>query len=144
MASWSNASLREKSGWIMGALVAVLGGWYFLKIGSTAWQPGGAVPTGLLVRFIVWCIVGSIIVQAILAMEDARAADAPADERELQAALRASHWSGLALGVGAVTSLLMFPAHGDGVVLFHAILASLVLSEVVEQLGTAWLLRRGF
>jgi len=88
-------------------------------------------------------IVGSIIVQTVLAVVWQRDANAPADEREQMIKLRAAHWSGLVLGTGAISAMIIFPAHGDGVVLFHGIMASLILSEVLENIATAWLLRRG-
>lgn len=139
----TDSSFREKSGWAMGGLIAFLGIWYFAKLGSTAWVPGHALPTGLLGRFVIASIIGSIVLQSILAGMASGDAQAPADERERLAAIIASHWSGLALGLGAVTAMILFPAHGDGVVLFHGIMASLILSQVLEHLLAAVLLRRG-
>ena len=144
MQFWAESSFREKSGWVMGGLIAALGIWYFAKLGAAAWRPGGDVPAGLLLRFVFASIIGSIIVQTLLAIVWQRDADTPADEREQQIKLRAGHWSGMVLGAGAITAMIMFPAHGDGVVLFHGVMASLILSEVLENIGTAWLLRRGF
>lgn len=144
MQFWAESSFREKSGWVMGGLIAALGIWYFAKLGAAAWHPGGDVPAGLLLRFVFASIIGSIVVQIALVTIWERDADAPADEREQQVKLRAGQWSGLVLGAGAITALIMFPVHGDGVVLFHGVMASLILSEVMENIGTAWLLRRGF
>lgn len=140
---WAESSFREKSGWVMGGLIAALGIWYFAKLGPAAWNPGGDVPTGLLLRFVFGSIIGSIIVQVALATLWEGDADVPADERERLIKLRAGHWSGLVLGAGAITALIIFPVHGDGVVLFHGIMASLILSEVLENIATAVLLRRG-
>jgi hypothetical protein len=141
--SASAMSFREKSGWAMGALLCGLGGGYFLALGTAAWQTGGPVPTGLLLRLVIWSIIGSVVVQAVLAGTDARAAAAPADERERLASLRASHWSGVVLGLGAVLALMLFPVHADGVLLFHGLMASLMTAQAAEHFGTAWLLRRG-
>ena len=143
MNAWTGASFRERSAWVMGALLGTLGLWYFTRLGLAAWQPGGTVPLGLLARYVVWVIIGSIVVQTALAILNPRDATSPADERERLAATRASALSGELLGLGGVLALLWFLDHGDGVLLFHCLLASLIAAQAAEQIATAWRLRRG-
>jgi hypothetical protein len=140
---WAEASFRERSSWVMGVLLSVLGLWYFAKLGTAAWQPGGAVPLGLLARYVLWVIIGSIVAQTTLAVMNPHDASNPADERERLAAMRASARSGDVLGLGLISGLMWYLGHGDGVLLFHCLLASLIAAQAMEQFGTAFTLRRG-
>ncbi len=87
-------------------------------------------------------IVASIIAQTTLAVLQPKDANAPADERERPLLDRAGNWSGIVLGVGAVTSLLHFVYHGDGNLLFHSIMGSLILSQIAEYAFQIFLFRR--
>jgi len=71
-------------------------------------------------------------------------ASAPADERERPLLDRAGHRSGLLLGTGAVASLLNFLQHGNGNLLFHMMMGSLILSQLAEYGFQIALLRRGY
>ncbi|MBU6165878.1 MAG: hypothetical protein KGQ52_07065 [Alphaproteobacteria bacterium] len=139
-----NMSLREKSGWAMGALMIAMAAWYFGRLGTAAWQPGGALPVGTLIAYLFLTIAGSILVQAVLAIINRGEANHPADERETAAATRAVAWAGHVLTMVLVSALLWFMGHGDGLMLFHSLFAGLLASQAVVHLGTAWLLRRGF
>jgi hypothetical protein len=137
-------SMREKSGWAMGALMIAMTAWYFGGLGSLAWRPGGTLPVGTLIAYLFLTIVGSIVVQVILAISNKAEAASPADERENAASTRAASWAGHVLTVAMVTALLWFMGHGDGIILFHSLFAGLLISQAVVHFGTAWLLRRGF
>lgn len=137
-------SMREKSGWAMGALMIAMTAWYFGGLGSLAWRPGGTLPVGTLIAYLFLTIVGSIVVQVILAISNKAEAASPADERENAASIRAASWAGHVLTVAMVTALLWFMGHGDGIILFHSLFAGLLISQAVVHFGTAWLLRRGF
>jgi hypothetical protein len=137
-------SFRERSAWAMGALVLSMAAWYFGRLGGAAWVPGGALPVGLLVAYLFLTIVGSIIVQVMLAIASRGEAGSPADERERAATARAVSWAGHVLTMVIVGGLLWFMAHRDGIMLFHSMFAGLLASQAVVHWGTAWLLRRGF
>ena len=77
-----------------------------------------------------------------MALLTPKEANAPADERERPLLDRAGHWSGVVLGAGAVTSLLHFFDHQDGVLLFHMIMGSLILSQIAEYAFQITLIRR--
>lgn len=144
MRIWAESSFREKSSWLMGALMIAMAVWYFGRVGSQAWQPGAALPVGALIAYLFLTITGSIIAQVALAISNRSEAGNPADERERAATAHAVAWAGHVLTVVLVSALLWFMAHRDGVVLFHSLFAGLLGAQMVVHWGTAWLLRRGF
>lgn len=143
MPKWADRSFRERSAWIMGGVLGGLGLWYFTTLGPRAWQAGHSAPLGLLARYTIWAIFGSMVVQTLLAVINPHDAHRPADERERRAAADAAAQSGDVLAFGVILAAIWFLGHGDGLLLFHGILASLVLAQIIEQFGTAWRLSRG-
>ncbi|MFN3370374.1 MAG: hypothetical protein ACK4Z0_02475 [Sphingomonadaceae bacterium] len=136
-------SFREKSAWAMAGLFLLITLAYLVDAQPLGWRSGVAPPVDRhLVKVAVAAIAGSIIVQAILAARHPREAERPADEREQQFALRASHWSGYVLAAGAIASLVNYLVHGSGDLLFHGILLSLLVATLAENLGQIWLYRR--
>ena len=55
---------------------------------------------------------------------------------------RAGNWSGTILGLGMVTALLHYLQHGNGNLLFHTMLGSLIVSQIAEYAFQIALLRR--
>lgn len=137
-------SYREKSAWVMGLVMAVAGLYYLkLVIDASGHIGATAPPMGVLIGYVVLVVVASIIAQATLAtFSSGKEANAPADERERPALDRAGNWSGYVLASGAVASLLYFLSHGDGYMLFHMIMGSLIVSQVAEYVLQILLLRR--
>ncbi len=141
---FDDMSFREKSAWAMAALFLAITLAYLIDAQPLDWRSGAAPPVDRhLIKVAVASIVGSIIVQAMLAARSPGEADLPADERERLFALRASHWSGLVLAAGAVASLLNYLVHQNGDLLFHGILLSLLVATIAEQGVQIWLYRRG-
>lgn len=135
-------AFREKSAWVMTLVLAGAGLWY-LNLVVGAWRELGAAPSAWLVMpFIVLVVIASIASQVVLAISDPRNAERSADERERPIIDRAGNWSGLVLGFGAVTSLILFMGHGDGNLLFHCVMGSLIASSIAEELFQIVLLRR--
>lgn len=134
---------REKSAWAMTVLTA-LAGLYYLNLVVSASRGLGALapPDGPFVAFVIVVVIGSVAVQIVLAASSPREADAPADEREGPALQRAGNWSGIVLGLGAVGALLHYLRHGNGDLLFHSVLASLIVSQIAEYAFQIVLLRR--
>jgi hypothetical protein len=124
---------REKSAWVMGALMA-LSGLYYLHLVITVSGTIGEteLPMRVLIAYVVLVVVGSVVAQVTLAVSHPKEANAPADERERPVLDRAGNVSGIVLGFGAVSSLLHFLYNGDGALLFHMIMGSLIVSQVVE------------
>ena len=136
-------SFREKSAWVMGALMAVAG-LYYLNMAIAAsrelgWAPP---PIAIVIPYVILVIVASVIAQTTLAAFQPKDANAPADERERPLLDRAGNWSGIVLGAGAVTALLHFIHHGDGSLLFHSVMGSLILSQIAEYAFQIILFRR--
>jgi hypothetical protein len=127
-------SFREKSAWVMAALMTAAGLFYLnLVVGASRDLGGVAPPIGIFIAYTLLVVVGSIVAQE---------ANAPADERESPLLQRAGNWSGVVLGFGAVTSLLTFLVHADGNLLFHMVLGSLIVAQIAEYSFQIALLRR--
>lgn len=136
-------SFKEKSAWVMAAVMTVAG-LYYLKIVIDASESIGATapPMVILIAYVVLVVIAAVNAQIILAISYPKEANAPADERERPALDRAGNWSGYVLAVGVVTSLLHFLAHNDGFLLFHTIMGSLIVSQIAEYGFQILLLRR--
>lgn len=136
-------SFREKSAWVMGILM-VSAGLYYLKMAVAASREIGwaAPPVAIFIPFTLLVVIASIAGQATLAILTPKEANVPADERERPLLDRAGHWSGLVLGAGAVTSLLHFFYYQDGMMLFHMVMGSLILSQIAEYAFQITLIRR--
>ena len=135
-------SFREKSAWVMSALMAVTGLYYFSSVRSASQALGTTAPAAVAIVFVMLVVIGSIIAQVVLALISPREASATADERERLVAQRAGHWSGLVLASCAVTALGHFLVRGHGYMLFHLITGSLIVSQIAEYAFQIALLRR--
>ena len=136
-------SFREKSAWLMGALM-VGAGLYYLNMAIAASRAVGwaAPPVTIFIPFTFLVIIASIVAQTTIALLTPKEAGVPADERERPLLDRAGHWSGVVLGAGAVISLIQFFYHQDGVLLFHMIVGSLIVSQITESAFQITLIRR--
>lgn len=136
-------SFREKSAWVM-AVLMVLAGLYYLNlvVGASRELGAPAPPVGIFITYVVLVVIASVAAQLGLAAYAPKEANAPADERERPVLQRAGNWSGTVLGVGAVASLLHYLQHGDGNLLFHMVLGSLIVSQIAEYVFQIALLRR--
>ena len=136
-------SFREKSAWVMAALMILAGLYYLdLVVGASRELGAPAPPVGIFITYVVLVVIASVAAQVGLAVAAPKEANAPADERERPALQRAGNWSGLVLAAGAVTSLLHYLQHGDGNLLFHTVLGSLIVSQIAEYAFQIFLLRR--
>ena len=137
-------AFREKSAWVMAAVTGLAGLYYLNLIVAIARDLGEVPPAaGAFVPFVILIIAASIAAQVALAILEPREADRPADERERPILAVAGNWSGLVLGIGAVTALLHFLYYKDGDLLFHMVMGSLILSQFSEYLFQILLFRRG-
>ncbi|MGL6043563.1 MAG: hypothetical protein ACRC1J_06525 [Sandaracinobacteroides sp.] len=137
-------SFREKSAWAMGALVLAITTLYLIDVQPISWRTGQAPPVeGHVIKITIAAIVGSIIIQSLLAARNAKEADAPADEREQLALARAGNLAGFVLGFGSVAALMNYLVHANGDLLFHGIVLSLLVSTVAESALQIYYFRRG-
>ena len=135
-------SFREKSAWVMVALMVVTGAVYVMMVRNASQALGTTAPAAVAIGFVMLVVIGSVIVQVLLAVTSPKEAVAPADEREALVTQRAGHWSGFVLAAGAVIALGHFLVRGDGNMLFHLVMGSLIVSQIAEYALQILLTRR--
>lgn len=104
-------SFREKTAWAMASILTLAGIHYYNKVVSiSAAQGETAAPLmGLVVAYVVFVVVTSIIVMSILSATSGREADAPADEREKMIARQGGELVRLCLcSAGAGSAVVLF------------------------------------
>lgn len=138
-------SFQEKSTWIMLAVILAVYGWYFAVIGleigdiavaEIAYRPLMLVTVGALVVL----AVAAHIVIAVAAPKDADASD----ERDREINRNGEYVGGYVLGVGALFALGLAMFEVEHFWIANAILAALVLSEIVSGVTKVVQYRRGF
>jgi len=136
---------REKSAWAFLVLLVFAGAFYAWEVGG-AWLSAGEAPKPsfkLAAVYIGIVIIGIIVSQFSIAAQAGEEADIPADERERLAILKAGNLSGIVLGFGAVAGAIHFYEYDDGRLMFHIVVASIMLSQIVEYALQVWFFRRG-
>ena len=136
-------TFREKSAWAMAALMLVTG---VLWLQWSSDLLPGAPPLaqlGPLAPYVLWVVVGSIVIQTVLAIWFPRQANAPADERERPLIDKAGNWSGHILAGGMIIGGARFLMFGDGIELFRWVVGGLIASQIAEYAFQV-LLFRGF
>ena len=129
-------SFRERSAWVMGCTLILIGGFYLkLVIGD------GVPPSFAAVPFVLGTIVVSIAAQVVLAVMSPREASSPVDERERLVIQKATHFSSYVLASGVVVGLGMFMTSQDGMKMFHIVLTSLILGQIADYGAQIFLLR---
>lgn len=93
-------SFRERSAWMMGCMLILIGGLY-LKLVIV----DGVPPSFAAVPFVLGATVLSIAAQILLAVMSPREASNPADERERLVMAKAAHFSSYVLATGVVVGL---------------------------------------
>jgi hypothetical protein len=138
-------SFREKSAWAMAAVMGVAG-LFYLNMVVSAWSEAGGAPDPrpIMGSYVVLVVIASIVLQIALAVTYSKEAEQPADERERPIIAAAGNWSGQLLAAGAVSALLLFLWQGDGNLLFHLVMGSLILSSIAEYALQIRLMRRGY
>ena len=131
-------SFREKSAWVMGAIMLATGLWYAQLVAAAPQAP----VIGPLIPYVLAVIVLSIVAQVILAIASPKEADSPADERERAAIDRAGHFSGAVLGFGVITAIVMHIGGWSATLLVHAIVGALIVSTIAEYALQIFYFRR--
>lgn len=132
-------AVREIVAWVMTVVFGLVGGYCLSEISRAGFStaPNEAVISA-----------ASVTVTIVVALEIAlwiffpRQSAAPPDERERLIIARAGHWAGLALLVGVLPALGHYAVHGDGNIMFHVIVLSMLASGVVEYGAQIILFRR--
>lgn len=129
-------SFRERSAWVMSCMLVLVGGFY-LKLVMVDHVP----PSAAAIPFVLFSVVLSIAAQIALAIMSPREASTPIDERERLVIDKAAHFSSYVLPTGVVLGLGWFMASQDGMTLFHVVLVSLMLGQIVDYGAQIFLLR---
>lgn len=125
-------SFQVKSAWVMALVMTGAGLFYFYVVREASNALGTTAPPFIVIAFVIVVVAASIVAQIVLALSSPKEASAPADERDRQVSLHAGHWSGLVLATGVVLSLGYYLVTADGNMLFHLIMASLIVSQIAE------------
>lgn len=132
-------SFREKSAWAMAVVIIATGSLYFWLVAQAPQAP----VIGPLIPYVLLAVLLSIIVQVALALTSLREAGSPADEREKLAIDRAGHWSGTILAIGIFLAGTAYVVTWNGNFLFHAVVAALIIAQLMEYALQIVLFRRG-
>ena len=126
-------AFREKSAWAMATVMTIAALYYLNMVVSASRETQStAPPLAIMIGYVILVVVGSVVAQTTLALASPKEASAPADERERTIIQSAGNMSGNVLGVGVVTSLLLFLHYGNGFLLFHMIMGSLIVAQIAE------------
>jgi hypothetical protein len=132
-------AVREIVAWVMVALFGVVGAfclWSILHVGLAAAPQKSAIAAAGVT------VTGVIVLEVALAIFFPRESGAPPDERERLVVARAGHWAGLVFLCGVLPALGHYAVHGNGNVMFHVIVLSLLASGVAEYGSQIILFRR--
>ena len=127
-------SFHEKSAWVM-ALALLLGGMFYFAALVSASSGLGRLAAPVLPPLLVLTIglaVLSIIGHVAIAVMAPRDANTPPDEREWKIFHRAGYLAWYVSVTGVILSLGLYLFTDDGNLLFYCVLASLMLSQMVE------------
>lgn len=136
-------SFREKSAWLMAGVLVLAGAVYVWLVHMVVQATGTAAPAPTAIPFVLLVIAASVVVQVVLALSAPRDAMRAADERERIAQGRAAIVSGFVMGAGIICSLGLYFEHPDGNMLFHFVLVSLIIAQIVDYAAQIILFRRG-
>lgn len=142
-------SFEEKSNLATLAVLVLVFGGYFAQLGLAAL--GGTAPSGLpgiafgpvffglTVGLVIWMVVTHVVL-AVLFSKDA---EAGADVRDRDIETRADAGAGYVLGAGVITTLFLLIANVSEYWVAHALLGSMVASEVYKGVRRAVAYRFG-
>ena len=136
-------SFREKLDWV--SLISTLGVWgfYFLRLARGVTQGYSAEAfEGLMVRCLVISVVIQVTLVSILAARSPKDAQAGPDERERMIELTSIETAFYVLAGGVIVAALGAAFGADVLQVVNAILAALVMAEVVRAVRQILQLRQ--
>ncbi|MEM8615938.1 MAG: hypothetical protein AAGF20_03280 [Pseudomonadota bacterium] len=141
----------ERNYWVLAISVLLSSSYYFGTVISKSLAAGAVIAPSLklIIVYVVLQIVlsvGGVVAFIILARirsgEDGL--DEKPDERDLAFQTRAEAGAGHLLSFGVAVALVYFFAHRNGDLLFHTVLAGLVLGEMARCVIQIIAYRRGY
>jgi uncharacterized membrane protein YidH (DUF202 family) len=138
-------SFKEKTAWVMGAIMIVAAGYYFNMVAKASAALGDISPPviGFVIAYVVLVVIASVAAMIVLSIMNYREADEPADEREKQIIDKAGHWSNYVLAIGVIAGLFHYGVNQNGNMMFHIVFGSLMAAQIAEYGLQIWLYRRG-
>jgi hypothetical protein len=145
LTAFRNTPFREKTAWVMAAILTGGVVFYFNMVASASKALGQTAPPiiGFVIAYVVVIVIASVGAMTVLGATSPREAEAPADERDRQIADRAAHWAGYVLAAGLLGALWHYSVNQDGHMLFHLGFLSLMLGQIAEYVFQIYLYRRG-
>ena len=136
---------REMSAWVMAVLMAALGLFYLANVSSGTQALGEVAPPDIRLISVatVLLVVGAVLAHIVAAAASPEDANAPEDERDKLVVWRAGNVSGWVLGSGVFVGLWHFYFQGNGNIMFHILVMSLIVSQLTASLLEAYYYRRG-
>ena len=127
-------AFRERLAWVMSIVLILAGGFYAWEVVGHGLALNAVPPPSikLAVVYVGFVIIGSIVGAVSVAARTTEDANAPPDEREQIIIDKAGHWSGYVLAAGAVIGVLHYWSDQDGHLIFHLVVAGLMLSQIAE------------
>ena len=127
-------AFRERLAWVMSIVLILAGGFYAWEVVGHGLALNAVPPPSikLAVVYVGFVIIGSIVGAVSVAARTTEDANAPPDEREQIIIDKAGHWSGYVLAAGAVIGVLHYWSDQDGHLMFHLVVAGLMLSQIAE------------
>jgi len=136
-------SFQEKSAWIMGAVLAVVYGWYFVSIaGEITGDVAEISYQGMMLAAVVAVVVLAAAAHAVVAIAGPKDAD-HSDDRDKEITRYGENIGRFALVTGALVALALAMVEADHFWIANAILAGLVLAELTSVGTRIILYRRG-
>ena len=138
-------AFRERLAWAMSIVLILAGGFYAWEVVGYGLALNAVPPPSikLAIVYVGFVIIGAIIGAISVAARNTEDANAPPDERERIIIDKAGHWSGYILAAGAVMGVLYYWSDQDGHLMFHWVVAGLMLSQIAEYVFQIILFRRG-
>lgn len=138
-------TFQEKSAWVMCIALGLSGAFYAMLVLNAA-EALQAVPppngVGLGIGVVIIVAI-AIFGHAVAAIGNPADANAPEDERDRLVVWRAGNLSGVLLGALCMLSIFIYAVLENGHLLFHTLVAALVISQIAEYALTIWYYRRG-
>ena len=138
-------AFKEKSAWVMTALLTGLGIYYVYDVWQASLAASGtAAPNIALISFTTaMLIAGAVIAHILIAGIAPQDASAPDDERDKIVITRAGNIAGYVLGFGVFASLWHYYFLKDGNLMFHILVVSLIVAQIADYVLTIYFYRRG-
>jgi hypothetical protein len=137
-------TFQEKSTLTMTVILVAVFGWYFaLVLGPIAGSPARAIAyTGLMVAVVILLTILATVSHVFLAIAFRSQAD-DHDERDRLIELRSERIGGYILAIGIVTGIGLAMVQADTFWIAQVLIGALVLGEVIGNVVTLVLYRRG-